>query len=149
MSTYRSKIALVAAEFDMFPYLSIEDNIRFFLEFYGIYYDERELEELLHRYSLLEFRSKLAHSASRGMRRKTQIIASLLQSPAILLADEPFDGLDQQAQDALRRDLITFVQNGGIAMVVSHDRGVTKFLPSRVFELSAPIGALSPLEIEA
>jgi ABC-type multidrug transport system ATPase subunit len=112
----------VSADFDMFPYLSLEDNIHFFLEFYGVMPNPAAMHRLLDRYRLADVRSTTARVASRGMLRKTQIITALLQSPTLLLADEPFDGLDEAAQATLTDDLVTYTRGGGIALVVLHDQ---------------------------
>jgi ABC-2 type transport system ATP-binding protein len=118
----RRRVAWVAAEFDMFPYLSIEENVRFFLEFYGASYGDQDLEHLLQRYRLFDDRSKPAQSASRGMRRKTQIVTAFLQAPALLLADEPLDGLDEDAQAVFLADLKDFARGGGIVMIALHSQ---------------------------
>ncbi len=129
----RRRIAWIAAEFDMFPYLSLGENIAFFLKFYGVAYGDEELDTLLGRYRLTDYQSKPAHAASRGMRRKAQVITSLLQAPDLLLADEPLDGLDEESQNLFIDDLVTFGSRGGIALIALHDHSrATQFVTSHL-----------------
>jgi ABC-type multidrug transport system ATPase subunit len=116
-----NRVAFVEAEFDMFSYLTVEGNIRFFLDFYEVDYGESDLERLLDRYRLAPERGTSAQAASRGMRKKMQIVTALLQRPRLLLADEPFDGLDIEAQEAFIEDLAAFRGDGGITLIVLHD----------------------------
>jgi ABC-2 type transport system ATP-binding protein len=137
----------------MFDYLTVESNIRFFLAFYGVALDGERLESLLSKYGLAAHRGKIAAEASRGMRRKTQMVAALLMRPALLLADEPFDGLDEPAREQWERDVATMASEGGIVVSAVHDLAYLRARSDRVIMLddagdgatsSAPPGAAPP-----
>lgn len=135
LDAIRRQIALISADFDMFPYLSLEENILFFLAFYRAEYDADDLEYYFERYALADVRHKNAGAASRGMRRKTQIVAALLQSPLLLLADEPLDGLDEAAKEAFREDAQEYGRRGGIGFFALHDRHWEDQLTTKRLEL--------------
>lgn len=58
---------------------------------------------------------------SHGMRRKIQIVAATMHHPQLLILDEPFRGLDPDAANVLRNLLLAFTQNGGAALIATHD----------------------------
>lgn len=137
LASARREVALVSADFDMFEYLTIEQNIRFFLEFYGRAIDTSRINALLTRYELLPLRTRIAATASRGMRRKVQLITALLQRPRVLVADEALDGLDEAARNNWLADLALFAEQGGISLWTLHDRSLINQIADRVIDLSA------------
>jgi ABC-2 type transport system ATP-binding protein len=116
-----SDIARIDADFDMFEYLTIEQNIDFFLTFYRRTCTAAEKSTLLARYGLADDRGRIATYASRGMRRKTQIVCALLMAPSLLVADEPLDGLDEAAQACWFEDTAAMCSRGSIVVYALHD----------------------------
>lgn len=121
ISSCHSAIATVAADFDMFTYLSLLDNVIFFLNFYGMQIPRVEIEACFGRYELREHAGCIAADASRGMLRKTQIIAALLIRPRLLIADEPLDGLDEAAQQCWFEDVRRLSATGVTIVSALHD----------------------------
>jgi len=101
----RRHIGLASHQTLLYEDLSAEENLRF----YGRMYEVPELEEritaLLQRVGLEHRRHDLVRTFSRGMQQRLSIARALLHDPAILLLDEPYTGLDQQAMEVLREVL--------------------------------------------
>lgn len=102
----KEKIYLIDSKNDLFEYLTIVENIRFFLQFYNCDINSAQIDYYLKRYNLYQQQAKYVFEASRGMIKKTQIIIALLVSPVLLLADEPMEGLDQIGKDHLVEDFL-------------------------------------------
>jgi ABC-2 type transport system ATP-binding protein len=79
------------------------------------------IARLLDRLYLDERRDQLIGTYSSGMFKKTQIAMALAPSPAVLLMDEPFRGLDAQSLDAAM-DLFQQRKAGGCALVIASHR---------------------------
>ena len=105
----RRQVGFLSHQPLLYDYLSAEENLRF----YGRMYDVLDLEEritaVLEHVGLLARRHDLVRAYSRGMRQRLAIARTLLHNPPILLLDEPYTGLDQQAEEMLDE----LVQRGG------------------------------------
>ena len=101
----RRRVGLASHQTLLYDDLSAEENLRF----YGRMYDVTDLEEritaLLQRVGLEHRRHDPVRTFSRGMQQRLSIARALLHDPAILLLDEPYTGLDQQAMEVLREVL--------------------------------------------
>jgi ABC-type multidrug transport system ATPase subunit len=64
-----------------------------------------------------------ADTASFGMLRRIEVARLLITDPTLLLLDEAFGGLDQEAQELLDALLARTVAKGGVGVLVSHDPG--------------------------
>lgn len=135
----RQRIAWIGADFDMFEYLTLEQNVRFFVQFYGEQLDPVVMDAMFQRYDLAAAHHRVAGAASRGMRRKTQLIAALLQRPRLILADEAMDGLDVAARSAWIEDLRQLTTSGGITLWSSHDEELIRSSADRVVRLDQPL----------
>jgi heme exporter protein A len=73
---------------------------------------------------------------SRGMKQRLSIARAILHEPNVLLLDEPYTGLDQNASKILDNILVNFKNNGGTVIMATHNfqRGLT--LSDRVIILS-------------
>ncbi len=103
MQATRKIIGFVPQELALYDRLSAQDNIEFFGALYGL--TKKELssrsEELLNAVGLWDRRNDKVSSFSGGMKRRLNIIASLMHDPKILLCDEPTVGVDPQSRNAI------------------------------------------------
>lgn len=83
---------------------------------------DRELaEDLLELVGLADQRQKYVGEYSHGMKRKLQIVIALAHRPRLLIMDEPMRGLDPEAGIIVNTLLETFREQGGAALVATHD----------------------------
>ena len=70
----------------------------------------------------LEDRQPQAVSAlSRGMRQRASLARTLIQTPEVLLLDEPFTGLDEASSRILVREMEAHKARGGLCILATHD----------------------------
>jgi len=101
--------------------LSLEEHLEYVARLHGLEDWERPAADLVHRLGLEERVDDLPAHFSKGMRQKTSIALGLLRPFQLLLADEPFDGLDPPSREVLT-DLLTESAASGAAVIVSTHR---------------------------
>jgi heme exporter protein A len=120
-SAVRRRIGLASHQTLLYDDLSAEENLRF----YGRMYDVPDLEEgittLLQRVDLDHRRHDLVRTFSRGMQQRLSLARALLHDPAILLLDEPYTGLDQQAAEVLREVLVSLGGRSRTVLMTTHN----------------------------
>ncbi len=92
----RSGISYLPQEPSIFRKLTVEENLLAILETLPIAENQRRerLEELLEDFGLGAVRRSYGYQLSGGERRRVEIARSLVISPAFMLLDEPFSGID-------------------------------------------------------
>lgn len=92
----RDHIGYVAQRGGIYDDLSVEENIRFYADLYGVPARVREVRaaELLGVTRLEPFRRYRAHQLSGGMRQKLALACALVHRPQVLFLDEPTTGID-------------------------------------------------------
>ncbi|MBC7236204.1 MAG: ABC transporter ATP-binding protein, partial [Chloroflexi bacterium] len=117
----RRSVGLISHQPLLYEDLSAEEN----LHFYGTLYDVPELASrvatLLQQVGLSARRHSLVHTFSRGMKQRLAIARALLHDPPVLLLDEPYTGLDQQASDMLTHLLEGVGANSRTVVLTTHD----------------------------
>ena len=117
----RHTIGLVAHQPLLYSELTAEENLRFYARLYGIENSSKQIGASLELTGLSSRRNDLVRTFSRGMQQRLAIGRALLHQPAVLLLDEPYTGLDE---DACRRldDLLRHVTSlGRTILMASHD----------------------------
>jgi heme exporter protein A len=79
------------------------------------------IEELLTGTGLTSYRHDRAGILSRGLQQRLAIARALLHRPAVLLADEPFTGLDAGSTEDVCTIFDRFVRDGGTILMTTHD----------------------------
>jgi ABC-2 type transport system ATP-binding protein len=116
----REKIGYVAERFNLYPTLTVEENLDFFARLRRISREvsERRKKELLEFCRLTPFRKRQAGLLSGGMQKKLALAGSLIHEPDVIFLDEPTTGVDPVS----RRDfwvIIAGFLSRGITVLVS------------------------------
>ncbi len=80
-----------------------------------------DVEEVAKQLRVDDLLDRNPHSLSRGQRFRVALAAALALNPKALLLDEPTTGQDEECIEALGQAIRGFVEEGGLAVVVTHD----------------------------
>jgi len=135
------KIGYIPQEFSLFPWLSIEKNIRFGLNIKNIPNKEQKeiTTRLLNLVGMSEYRKYLPKEISGGMKQKIAICRALAINPMsnLIVMDEPFSALDAQTRNVLQQDLLNIWRKQKLTIVfVTHNIDEATFLSKRVLVLT-------------
>ena len=94
--TLKDNIAYMSQRFGLYEDLTVEENIDFYADLFGVFGPERpkKIEELLGFSNLTPFRGRLAGKLSGGMKQKLGLACALIHTPRVLFLDEPTNGVD-------------------------------------------------------
>ena len=101
--------------------LSLEEHLGYVAALHGVDDPVPRIEELLRRLEMDGWGDALPSEFSKGMRQKASIALALVRPFSVLLADEPFDGLDPRGREVLF-ELLAEARAGGAALIVSTHR---------------------------
>ena len=105
----------------VYPQLTVEENLRFFADVYNVGDGKTRTQEILNETGLSAHRFKTTGVLSRGIMQRLAIARALIHRPAVLLADEPFTGLDGDAVKYLIETLHNFKNQGGSIVMTTHN----------------------------
>ena len=147
----RAQIGLVSHKSLLYDNLSAHENLRFFARLYNLSNDQIEdrIRTLMLQVGLHKRTHDLVRTFSRGMLQRLSIARALLHNPDILLLDEPYTGLDQDASAVLDDLLRSAHADGHTIVMTTHDLNRAATLPTRIVILSrGVIGYDQPAGIE-
>ncbi len=116
----RDKIGLIFQQFHLISYLSALENVMV-AQYYHSLPDEKEALEALERVGLRDRAHHLPSQLSGGEQQRVCIARALINSPEILLADEPTGNLDEENEQMVIGILKKLHKEGATIIVVTHD----------------------------
>lgn len=140
VSSINTDVGFVTQDSNLFPWLTLMENIEFPLVIRGVPKGERQkkAEEYLATFGLEGFESHYPHELSGGMQKRGSIIRTMIYGPDVILMDEPFGPLDAQTRLILQQEL---------SYVCSKERKTILFVTHDLVEaiaLSDTVVLLSP-----
>ncbi|WP_273450443.1 ABC transporter ATP-binding protein [Streptococcus ferus] len=117
---YRNRLGYLTDQFNLYEYLTIQENIDFVAKVRRLDIKEIEIGDLLENFNLLEYRFTEVKNLSKGMRQKFNFIINILHKPQVLLLDEPFDGLDPQQIRKMEEVILKLASEGVCILLSSH-----------------------------
>lgn len=134
----RAQLGVVAHLPLLYDNLTAAENLAFYARLYNLPRAgvDARIREVLERVGLAARANDLVRTFSRGMQQRLAIARAILHRPHVLLFDEPYTGLDQDAAvmlDGLLRDVAA---DGHTIVMTSHDLGRALALSSQVAILS-------------
>jgi heme exporter protein A len=139
----RARLGVVTHLPLLYPDLTAEENLIFYARMYGITNREDRITEVLEMVGLEKRRKDLVRTFSRGMQQRLAIGRAVLHDPDVVLFDEPYTGLDQDASSMLDGVLQTVAGQGRTVVMTSHDLARAEDLATRFDILSRGVIAAS------
>jgi ABC-2 type transport system ATP-binding protein len=130
----RKKIGFVPQSIALYDELTAQENLEIFGQMFDIARRllKKRIEEQLHAVELYDRRKDKVKTYSGGMKRRLNIIASLLHDPIVLLCDEPTVGVDPQSRNAIFDFLISLNKQGKTIIYTTHYMEEAERLCSRI-----------------
>jgi len=132
----RARLGVVSHLPLLYGDLTAEENLRFYARMYNIPDHELRVTEVLEMVGLDTRRRDLVRTFSRGMQQRLAIGRAVLHDPDVVLFDEPYTGLDQDASSMLDEVLKTVAAKGRTVVMTSHDLARAEDLATRFDILS-------------
>ena len=133
----RSRIGLISHHTMLYDALSPRENVAFAARLYGIRDSGRRVDDALGRMAMLERSNTPVRSLSRGMQQRVSIARAMVHSPQLVLADEPYSGLDDSGARALTTLLQELRAAGTAIIIVTHNLMEGLSLASRAAVMQA------------
>ncbi len=110
----KERIGYMSQRFGLYPDLTVQENIRFYADIYGLSRSEREekIAALLTFSGLIPFKKRKAGNLSGGMKQKLGLACALVHTPEVLLLDEPTNGVDPVSRRDFWRILNRLLREG-------------------------------------
>lgn len=119
LADYRRKeVGFIFQSFNLFPTLTVGENVTLPLELIGIR-DQRRAKELLEAVGLPNSWSAFPELLSGGEQQRVAIARALVKNPKLILADEPTGNLDQDTGASILKliDEVCSISNSSLIMV--------------------------------
>ncbi len=135
----RARLGVVSHLSLLYNDLTAEENLRFYARMYDVENSSTRIAAVLAMIGLEARRRDLVRTYSRGMQQRLAIGRAVLHDPQIMLLDEPYTGLDQDASSMLDAALKAVAAEGRTIVMTSHDLARAEELAARFDILSRGI----------
>ncbi|MBY0570266.1 MAG: amino acid ABC transporter ATP-binding protein [Burkholderiaceae bacterium] len=135
LSKLRARIGMVFQNFELFPHLSIRQNLTLGqMKVLGRTEDEATERGLkyLDRVGLIAQKDKFPGQLSGGQQQRVAIARALSMDPIAMLFDEPTSALDPEMINEVLDVMVGLAQDGMTMMVVTHEMGFAKKVANRI-----------------
>ncbi len=132
---HRQKMGMVFQHFNIFPHLTVKDNI-ILAPFLTGKKSRAEMEgfakELLNRVGLIDKLNEHPKRLSGGQKQRLAIVRALAMEPEVMLFDEPTSALDPEMVGEVLNVIQDLVKNGMTSIIVTHEMGFAREVSTRV-----------------
>lgn len=124
---------------NLFPWLTVEDNIAFGLKARHIFKEKKEnVNEFIQLVGLKGFEKSYPHQLSGGMQQRVSLARALVGHPSVLLLDEPLGALDAFTRMNLQDEILNIWEEHNMTMImVTHDVDEAIYMSDYVVVMSA------------
>lgn len=132
----RRQIGLIYQFYNLIPILTVEENLTLPLLLDGRKPDQKQIEMLVEKLGLEKRLKHLPNELSGGQQQRVSIGRALLNSPTLLLADEPTGNLDSENSKEIIKLLRQFnKENKQTVIIITHDERIA-LSADRVIEIN-------------
>jgi len=121
-SKVKTIIGMVPQEIAVYPFLSAEENVRFFASLYGLKGNKltNAAKEALEFVGLSERAKMKPTQMSGGMKRRLNIACGIAHHPRLIIMDEPTVGVDAQSREHILHSIKILQERGATVIYTSH-----------------------------
>lgn len=133
----RRKIGIVFQDFQLLIDRSVEKNLEFVLKATGWKNKlaiKNRIEEVLEQVGMKNKTYKMPHELSGGEQQRVVIARALLNSPSLILADEPTGNLDPETGSQIVALLQQIVQSGTAVIMSTHNYSIVQAFPGKIMK---------------
>ena len=139
---------IVFQEYALFPWRTVQDNIKYGLEEKGV--PRGEADQIVQKYlrlmGLEGFQHKYPKELSGGMKQRVALARTLAYDPDVLLMDEPFGALDAQTRELQQDELLAiWREKKKTVLFVTHSVEEAVYLSERVVIMTARPGRIKSI----
>ncbi len=138
LARFRARhVGIIFQFFNLLDDLTVEDNVQLPAQLAGMSRRQAKARagELLEQMGIAEHRNAYPARMSGGQRQRVAIARALVNSPAVLLADEPTGALDTATGQEIGRLLRDLNQDGQTLVLVTHDPGLAERYAARTVRI--------------
>ncbi len=131
----RSKVGMVFQHFELFPHLSVTENLTIAqIKVLGRSADDAKVRglKMLDRVGLMAHKDKFPGQLSGGQQQRVAIARALSMDPIVMLFDEPTSALDPEMVGEVLDVMVSLAKEGMTMMCVTHEMGFARKVASRV-----------------
>lgn len=132
---YKRNVNMVFQHYALFPHMTVEQNIKFGLNMKKVPAEDQTklVDQVVYLTQLDDFRYRYPQQLSGGQQQRVAIARALVNSPKVLLLDEPLGALDYQLRKNLQLELKNLQKGLGITFVyVTHDQEEALTMSDRI-----------------
>ncbi len=135
INLHRQKMGMVFQHFNVFPHLTVKDNITLAPMLVGKKTKQEAealAENLLSKVGLLDKKDEYPRRLSGGQKQRLAIVRALAMEPDVMLFDEPTSALDPEMVGEVLAVIRDLANNGMTTVIVTHEMGFAREISDRV-----------------
>ena len=139
VDVYRQKMGMVFQHFNVFPPMTVKENITLapvLLKKKSKAEAEEKALHLLDRIGLLDKKDEYPRKLSGGQKQRLAIVRALAMEPDVMLFDEPTSALDPEMVGEVLSVIRTLVKDGMTTVIVTHEMGFAREVSDRILFMS-------------
>jgi len=138
----RSSVGILTESPGFYKRLSVERNLRFFAELYGVSSPRTPVQRYLERLGLWDRRGDAVATLSKGLRQRLALARALVHEPKVLFLDEPTSGLDPESARDVRHFIGELASERRTVLLCTHNLPEAEELCGRIAVLHTRLIAL-------
>ncbi|MFX1512288.1 MAG: ABC transporter ATP-binding protein [Promethearchaeota archaeon] len=130
----KSKLGMTPQNISLFDYLTVEENLSFLAHLFNVptLEESTRINELIDFADLNQQRKDRVDTLSGGMKRRLNLIASLIHDPILLILDEPTVGIDPPTRQAIWEMIFQLRDEGKTVLLSTHMMEEAELLADRI-----------------
>lgn len=141
-SAIRSTVGILTESPGFYKRLTLERNMRYFAELYGVPDPRSAVQRYLERLGLWDRRTDAVATLSKGLRQRLALARALVHEPKVLFLDEPTAGLDPESARDVRRFIAELADERRTILLCTHNLTEAEELCNRIAVLRTRLIAL-------